>query len=305
MKNHLLLVFILLASCSFSPLRFPTASGDHEGPGCIELASPEQYKKVWSISDVHGQFGSLKNLMERSQLLDSQGHWQARNELLIVVGDSIDKGPYSKEVLDYWIRLNSESLKFNSRIIHLLGNHEAEFLADPTNPKVNFPLPLSQEQMSFLRQMPMALRLGDWIFVHAGKIQNKYSWSSFCKKADDELDSSLDDIQSIYKDQFIIGDDSALEIKDWWKDESLIQDQIQWLRTQHLSGIVFGHQTKAFKTPYQVSRAPQNYFFKIDSGMGDGQVGEMLLFPSPEQLKDNEAPQAFRLMASGQMYKIP
>lgn len=305
MKYNMFLVLVLLVSCSLTTIRSPSASYGHDGPGCIELASPEKYKKVWAISDVHGQLENLKTLLMNSHLIDQEGNWLARNELLIVVGDSIDKGPSSKNVLDLWIKLSSEATKYNSRVIHLLGNHEAEFLADPKNPKVNFPLPLSDDQMQFLRQMPIVLRLGSWVFVHAGKINNKYSWNDYCKKANNEIDSQNLSVEEIYKDKFITGDDSSLEAKNWWKDENEIANQIQWLKDQHLLGIVFGHQTKAFQAPYQVARAPQKFFLKIDSGMGEERPGEILMFPSPSDLNESETPQAFRMISSGQKYVIP
>mgnify|MGYP003588526658 CR=1 FL=1 len=305
MKILTVIFGLLLVSCSFATLRENSNPFVHHGAGCVEYPSPEQFDKVWAISDVHGQLDSLKTLLIKSRLVDENGHWQARNELLVVIGDSIDKGPSSREVLDYWIQLTSEAQKFNSSLVHLLGNHEAEFLADPTNPKVNFPLPLTSEQSTFLRQMPMVLKVGTWIFVHAGKVPVQDTWTEFCSKADSVLSDEQQVISEIYKSDFFIGSDSPIEAKDWWKNNMIIQGQIRWLKGQQLSGIVFGHQTKAFQVPYKVARSPDKFFFKIDSGMGEGQTGEMLLFPKPEELNHNEALQALRLMSNGKMESIP
>ncbi|KQC06990.1 MAG: metallophosphatase [Smithella sp. SDB] len=73
--------------------------------------------KIFAIGDIHGCLEKLKELMSR---IDIDG----RNDTLIFIGDFIDRGRFSKEVIDYILRLQSKYKK----MICLLGNHERMFL---------------------------------------------------------------------------------------------------------------------------------------------------------------------------------
>ena len=73
-----------------------------------------QYKRILAIGDVHGMYEKLKALMEIIQLNPAK-------DLLIFLGDYIDRGPQSLEALDYVMALNKQ---YPERAIPLLGNHE-------------------------------------------------------------------------------------------------------------------------------------------------------------------------------------
>ncbi|MTI12385.1 metallophosphoesterase [Sansalvadorimonas verongulae] len=49
------------------------------------------YRKVWVTSDIHGYFNLYKELLEKIDLQD--------NDLLIIAGDSCDRGVYSAKML--------------------------------------------------------------------------------------------------------------------------------------------------------------------------------------------------------------
>ena len=68
-------------------------------------------------TDIHGCYFSFKKLIEEQVRLDSE-------DTLFFLGDAINKGPFSKEVLDYLIAIRERGIK-----LHLLrGNHEQELL---------------------------------------------------------------------------------------------------------------------------------------------------------------------------------
>jgi serine/threonine protein phosphatase 1 len=69
--------------------------------------------KNWVIPDIHGCIFTLKTLIEK-QIKPN------KNDLLIFLGDYIDRGPDSKGVIDYIMEL--ERNEFN--VTALLGNHE-------------------------------------------------------------------------------------------------------------------------------------------------------------------------------------
>ena len=74
-----------------------------------------KFKRVWAISDVHGNHDLLKSLIENSIRFDP------RTDLLILLGDYIDRSDESKEVVSYL----SELRKANpDNVVLLMGNHE-------------------------------------------------------------------------------------------------------------------------------------------------------------------------------------
>jgi serine/threonine protein phosphatase 1 len=74
-------------------------------------------KKIYAIGDIHGCLENLTQLLNKIDI-DKQ------NDTLVFIGDYIDRGKFSREVVDYVIGLQSEY----KNIICLLGNHEQMFL---------------------------------------------------------------------------------------------------------------------------------------------------------------------------------
>jgi serine/threonine protein phosphatase 1 len=74
-------------------------------------------KRLWVIGDVHGMFDPLNRLLCRIRLAQQQR--PAAHTTLVFLGDYIDYGPSSREVLDTLIALRAE---FDC--VCLAGNHE-------------------------------------------------------------------------------------------------------------------------------------------------------------------------------------
>ncbi|HUN56002.1 MAG TPA: metallophosphoesterase family protein [Smithella sp.] len=72
--------------------------------------------KIFAIGDIHGCLDKLKELMPKTGI-DHQ------NDTLIFIGDYIDRGLFSPEVVNYIIRLQREYKK----VVCLRGNHEDMF----------------------------------------------------------------------------------------------------------------------------------------------------------------------------------
>ena len=88
-----------------------TGSRPKKGPG----------GPVFAIGDVHGCATELRLLLERLPLTPET--------TLIFVGDYIDRGPQSRDVIDTLLEVRERCT-----LVALLGNHEAmflEFLGDP------------------------------------------------------------------------------------------------------------------------------------------------------------------------------
>lgn len=281
----------LLRSIVLASLLLLTRSAFAAGPGVVEIADPSAYSQVLAISDVHGMRPALDALLKGAGVVDSSGRWAAGNTLLIVVGDSIDKGPQSLEVLDAWIALSAQAEGAGGRVVHTLGNHEAEFLADPNDshkaaelyaelqakgvPVTDLTDP-AKPYGKFLAGMPLAARVGRWLFCHAGLYPGP-TWAEFSSAAG----------TASYSDPLMAADDSILEAKDWWKDPSARTALETRLEADGMYGLVQGHQPKAYGFPNRTGSLDGGRLVKIDNGMAPeagSHAGSILRFTKPAQM---------------------
>lgn len=79
-------------------------------------------KRLYAIGDVHGCFDEMIRLLDQIER-DHQSR-PSKECIIVFLGDLIDRGPNSREVLDYLIK----SPPNFARIFWLIGNHEEMFL---------------------------------------------------------------------------------------------------------------------------------------------------------------------------------
>lgn len=137
--------------------------------------------KIFAIGDIHGCFDQLQRLI-KNIAIDRQ------SDTLVFIGDYIDRGNASKEVVDYIVGLKSEF----SKVVCITGNHEQMFLnylagtdeemylynggkatllsygisrlAMPQERKAAIP----SRHLLFFRSLLPYYETEDYIFVHAG-----------------------------------------------------------------------------------------------------------------------------------------
>ena len=135
-------------------------------------------KKIFAIGDIHGCYDKLKSLMEKIPI-------DFTRDTLVFIGDYIDRGSHSVEVVDYLIKLK----KRVPDVIFLKGNHEDmldKFIngADRFTYLLNggqqtldsyltksvesefFPIP--DDHMKFFESLRLFYETEEFIFAHAG-----------------------------------------------------------------------------------------------------------------------------------------
>jgi len=135
-------------------------------------------KKLFAIGDIHGCYDRLKALVEKIPIDFSR-------DTLLFIGDYIDRGPHSAEVVDYLIQLK----KRVKEVIFLKGNHEDmldkflsgddrftyllnggqqtldSYLKKTVQPE-SFPIP--PDHVEFFKSLRLYYETEEFIFVHAG-----------------------------------------------------------------------------------------------------------------------------------------
>ena len=72
---------------------------------------------IYAIGDIHGCLSELTSLHKKILTNDK---FKVKEDLIIYLGDYIDRGLKSKQVIDQIIKLKNKQIK----TIHLMGNHE-------------------------------------------------------------------------------------------------------------------------------------------------------------------------------------
>ncbi|MBK9001040.1 MAG: serine/threonine protein phosphatase [Myxococcales bacterium] len=74
--------------------------------------------RTFAIGDIHGELGHLRKLMAKLPRLDTE-------DTLVFLGDYIDRGPHSKQVVEY-VRYLPKMIQ--AKVVALRGNHEDAWL---------------------------------------------------------------------------------------------------------------------------------------------------------------------------------
>ena len=300
-----------------SAILSPTARdiSPSSNPGTITIEDPSIYNEIVAISDTHGMYEQVASLLLTAHIIDENKNWVAGPTLLVIIGDSLDKGSQSIELLDLWIQLQKQAESAQGKVIHLLGNHEVEFLANPLGDKKDKILldelkikniPLSDLTSSltirgrFLHDEPLAAKIGKWLFTHSGFFPDT-NWEKFTLKAKKYLN------EQNYNHHFLLGNKSILEAKDWEKHKVTRNEELQ--RMDHLGvfGQIFGHQPEAF---HVVGRSAAKYggrLIKIDNGMppeGGSHRGSILKIIHPSQLSESRFPEIVIIEADGKNHPL-
>lgn len=118
---------------------------------------------TWALGDVHGCWLTLQRLLETIE-------WDREHDSLWFVGDLVNRGPSSLDVLR-WAYEN------RSRLTTVLGNHDLHLLAravgaakareEDTLDEI-LEAPDREELLAWLRSRPLMHRFGPYVMVHAG-----------------------------------------------------------------------------------------------------------------------------------------
>ncbi len=273
-------------------------------PAVVEMAGAEI---LYAVGDVHGDYDRLVTLLSAAKIIAGppqwadRPKWNAGRAVLVCTGDLIDKGKDCLKVIAFFHALRAEARKSGGCVVVTMGNHEAEFLADPEAPKsADFRDELTHHGVDFhkvaagldeqgygryLRSLPLAARVGDWFFVHAGNTGGRT-----VRQLDADLRAGID--SDGFGSRILADNDSLLEARlhplPWWEkpadkdhpDDSRkrLAQLVAALGVKHL---VMGHQPgdvhfsdHAFRKQGELYQKFDGLIFLIDCGMSRG-IGNM------------------------------
>lgn len=80
--------------------------------------------RVVAISDIHGAYGAMVETLNSASVIDDTERWIAGDTHLVVVGDLLDRGPDSRQVMDLLMSLERQADAAGGMVHVLVGNHE-------------------------------------------------------------------------------------------------------------------------------------------------------------------------------------
>jgi len=123
---------------------------------------------IFAIGDIHGCLEKLEKMFSLLEI--------SKDDTVVFLGDYVDRGPQSKEVVGFVI-----DLKKKHNVICLLGNHEEMFLncLDGINENLHlmngglttirsYGGSIPREHMEFFKSLLPYYETEEYIFVHAG-----------------------------------------------------------------------------------------------------------------------------------------
>ncbi len=234
--------------------------------------------ELLAVSDVHGGYDRLVPLLAANGVIaaspasPSAAKWTGGTRVLVIAGDLFDKGPKGLEVIELLMTLEPLAAAQGGKVVTLLGNHEAEFFADPSNSKATATDGVDVElsamgiapqaiasgadpRGAWLLMRPVGAMVGKWFFSHAG----------------DTHGMSVSQLESLYEaaipkgyaDPVLTGTDSILESRSWYTG-STVTNNAAALGALH---IVFGHDPNALGAKGAIATASSNTLLRIDCGM--------------------------------------
>jgi hypothetical protein len=282
------------ASTSESTASASTATSGGSGSDRDWAAFPAVFTftgatEIDALGDIHGDPSAMVRVLRAGGVISSAGPpytWTGGSRILIVTGDVIDKGDKALTVIDILSALEPQAKAAGGHLVVTLGNHEAEFLADPKSDKTSdFQAELEDAGLdpaavaagaspygAWLRTRPLAALIDGWFFSHGGSTGGRTA-AGIAATFQAKFEGGA------FGDPFLIGDSSVLEAQVWWTTESsstqVIDHNLTALPAAHL---VFGHDPGkvSFPDDPQGTRAEgemvmryEGRIFMIDTGMSD------------------------------------
>lgn len=239
----------------------PLARDWTKSPAIFESDTSED---LYALGDVHGDYQRLTDLLVKHRLLAAvpdkpeSARWAGGHATLICTGDVIDKWKDGMKVLALFQALQASARVAGGQVVLLLGNHEAEFLADPKSDKVDDfsdelkgagldPSDVAKGRHpigAFLRGLPVAARVREWFFSHAGNTSGR-TLAALARDLQTGIDGSGYDAGVLSDDDSIV--EARLSPKPWWEKsgdpKTTLTTYAHALGAEH---IVFGHQPGSY-----------------------------------------------------------
>lgn len=136
--------------------------------------------RIIAIGDLHGDLENARLVLKAAQIIDDHDEWISGCDTLVQLGDMVDRGLYSIEVVRFFMSLQQRAKKSGGRVINILGNHEILNIMGDHSYVNNEEMErwgvnrwkslfsTSTDVGRWVMNLPTIVKVRDTVFVHAG-----------------------------------------------------------------------------------------------------------------------------------------
>jgi len=265
-------------------------------PPKIAASNYADVSKFFVISDIHGQYDRMVELLRGNGIIDENLDWTWGEDHLVILGDVFDRGDKVTECLWLIYKLERQAENWNGRVHYLLGNHEIMVLQnDLRYLHDNYKKTAELMQMSigdihsqnsefgrWLRTKHTIIKLNDVLFVHAGINPEMLKFNDDFIEINNLIRKNIDAPKEKfqYNDdlKFLFGSGGPFWYRGYFEDSKTytqikLDQFLKMLNDLKLSKIVVGHTTQDFINPFF-----KDSVIPVDTGIKTGNKGEALLY---------------------------
>lgn len=79
---------------------------------------------IYVVGDVHGAYSTILDSLKTLKLVNQENQWTGGTNHFVSLGDLMDRGPSSRQVMDLFMELQIQAEKAGGKFHVVLGNHE-------------------------------------------------------------------------------------------------------------------------------------------------------------------------------------
>jgi len=261
-----------------------------QSPYIIEKDIYENVDKVVALSDIHGQYDVLVELLANHHIINEKGDWSFADGHMVITGDMFDRGEQINEVLWFLYKLDFQAQQAGGRLHLLMGNHEQMvFMGDLRYVHEKYKvteklLGRSYDQLydkhseigRWLRSKHTLVKINDALFLHGGIspqwIDRKLTIVQANQLFRDHIDDEKIKIKNDDTLNFLFYSEGPTWFRGYFSDEFPEKDVDKLLSYFNINHIVVGHTSQE-----HVMGIFNNKIIAIDSSIKLGKSGELLL----------------------------
>lgn len=248
--------------------------------------------KIVVISDVHGQFDLMVQLLKSHGVIDENLNWNYGNGHLVINGDIMGRGDGVTEILWLVYKLEHQAKRQKGRVHFLIGNHELMTMLNDLrylNEKYQQAaviMGISVAEMygansvfgNWLRKLPAMITINDLLIVHAGiskeLVERKMTASKVNKVFFDQISGFKPaNKRQLEEVEFLIGPQGPIWYRGYFLEGEVYTNEIDdILKFFKSNKIIVGHTSQRV-----VSQLFGGRVIAVDSNIKEGVNGEILI----------------------------
>lgn len=262
----------------------------------VEPDYAQSFSNVDSISvlsDIHGEYNTYLNLLEKTGIIDNNLNWKFGKGHLVVLGDLFDRGDMVTEVLWHLFGLEKQAAEAGGMVHVLLGNHELmtlskdlrymneKYLKVETISKRKYFDLYSENSVlgGWLRSRPIVITINNIIFVHGGISMEMVKRNLEIAQINQTFSNKIvgKETEIVCEDEgllFLSDNYGPLWYRGYFTDRDFCENRLDSiLKFYNKEHIIVGHTTLK-----DIFSRFNNKIIGVDAGISNDQSGEMLIY---------------------------